>query len=179
MLADALAAALGASLAGAGPEAIAAGIRGFGGVPHRLERVGEWGGVRWINDSQATIPLAAIAALHAFLPARVVLIAGGKDKGLDYGGFADAMAESCRSVVLIGETAETLQRLVAGRVPVLRAGSMDEAVANAAAIAQPGDVVLLAPGAASFDMFVSFEARGEAFRAAAHAHAAVLAAGDR
>jgi UDP-N-acetylmuramoylalanine--D-glutamate ligase len=179
MLADALAAALGATLAGAEVEAIAAGIRGFGGVPHRLEQVGEWGGVRWVNDSQATIPLAAIAALRAFFPARVVLIAGGKDKGLEYGEFADAMAECCRSVVLIGETAETLQRLIAGRVPAERAGSMEEAVAAAAAAAQPGDVVLLSPGAASFDMFASFEARGEAFRAAAAAHAPPLAGGDR
>jgi UDP-N-acetylmuramoylalanine--D-glutamate ligase len=179
MLADALAAALGATLAGAAPEAIAAGIRGFGGVPHRLETVGEWGGVRWVNDSQATIPMAAIAALHAFLPARVVLIAGGKDKGLEYGGFAEAMAASCRSVVLIGETAETLERLLAGRVPVQRAGSLEEAVASAAAIAQPGDVVLLSPGAASFDMFESYEARGEAFRAATRAHAPLPTGGDR
>jgi UDP-N-acetylmuramoylalanine--D-glutamate ligase len=178
MQADALAAALGATLAGAGAEAVAAGIRGFGGVPHRLEQVGEWGGVRWINDSQATIPLAAIAALRAFFPARVVLIAGGKDKGLEYGGFADTMAQSSRSVVLIGETAETLERLVAGRVPVQRAGSMEEAVASAAAIAQPGDVVLLSPGAASFDMFESYEARGDAFRAAARARAP-LTRGDR
>jgi UDP-N-acetylmuramoylalanine--D-glutamate ligase len=179
MLSDALAAALGATLAGAAPKAIAAGIRGFGGVPHRLELVGEWGGVRWVNDSQATIPMAAIAALHAFLPARVVLIAGGKDKGLEYGGFAEAMAESCRAVVLIGETAGTLERLLGGRVRVERAGSMEQAVARAAAIAQPWDVVLLSPGAASFDMFESYEARGEAFRAAALVHADPPARGAR
>jgi UDP-N-acetylmuramoylalanine--D-glutamate ligase len=168
-LADALAAALGASLAGAPNGAIAAGIRDFGGVPHRLERVATRQGVAWVNDSQATIPLAAIAALEAFAPAPVVLIAGGKDKGLDYGALADAVAGRCRVAVLIGETAERLERLIARRVPVVRAGAMTDAVAAAAAWARPGDVVLLAPAAASFDMFDDYAARGDAFREALHA----------
>jgi UDP-N-acetylmuramoylalanine--D-glutamate ligase len=168
-LADALAAALGASLAGAPNGAIAAGIRDFGGVPHRLERVATRQGVAWVNDSQATIPLAAIAALEAFSPAPVVLIAGGKDKGLDYGALADAVAGRCRVAVLIGETAERLERLIARRVPVVRAGAMTDAVAAAAAWARPGDVVLLAPAAASFDMFDDYAARGDAFREALHA----------
>jgi UDP-N-acetylmuramoylalanine--D-glutamate ligase len=168
-LADALAAALGASLAGAPNEAIAAGIREFGGVPHRLERVATRQGVAWVNDSQATIPLAAIAALDAFAPAPVVLIAGGKDKGLDYGAFADAIAGRCRAAVLIGETAERLERLIARRVPVVRAGSMPEAVAVAGVWARAGDVVVLAPAAASFDMFDDYAARGDAFRAAVQA----------
>lgn len=168
-LADALAAALAASLAGIANEAIAEGIRAFGGVPHRLERLGTRNGVAWINDSQATIPLAAIAALDAFAPAPVVLIAGGKDKGLDYGPLADAVAGRCRAAVLIGETAERLERLIGKRVPVVRAGSMPEAVAVAAAWARPGDVALLAPAAASFDMFEDYAARGDAFRAAVQA----------
>jgi UDP-N-acetylmuramoylalanine--D-glutamate ligase len=165
MLANVLAAALGTRLAGAEPAAIAEGIRTFRGVPHRLETVAERGGARWINDSQATIPPAAIAALEAF-DAPIVLIAGGKDKGLDYGAFADAIAAHCRAVVLIGETASEVESLVAGRAPVRRAGSMDEAVAIAAKAAQPGDVVLLSPAAASFDMFVDYAARGDAFGAA-------------
>jgi UDP-N-acetylmuramoylalanine--D-glutamate ligase len=172
-LADALAAALGASLAGAPIEAIAAGIRDFGGVPHRLERVVSREGVAWVNDSQATIPMAAIAALEAFAPAQVVLIAGGKDKGLDYGALADAIAGRCRAAVLIGETAERLEQLIARRVPVVRAASMSEAVAIAAAWSRPGDVVLLAPAAASFDMFDDYAARGDAFRDAARALDAV------
>ncbi|TMB57495.1 MAG: UDP-N-acetylmuramoyl-L-alanine--D-glutamate ligase [Chloroflexi bacterium] len=167
MQADVLAAAVGGSLAGAAPDAIAAAVRGFAGVPHRLELIGEWGGVRWVNDSQATIPVAAIAALRAYAPAPVVLIAGGKDKGLDYAELADAIAEVCRGVVLIGETAATLERHIARRVPTARADSMAGAVASAAAMARPGDVVLLAPAAASFDMFDDYEARGDAFRAAA------------
>ena len=168
-LADALAAALASSLAGIPNEAIAEGIRAFGGVPHRLERLRTRNGVAWINDSQATIPLAAIAALDAFAPAPVVLIAGGKDKGLDYGSLADAVAGRCRAAVLIGETAERLERLIARRVPVVRAASMPEAVAVAAAWARPGDVALLAPAAASFDMFEDYAARGDAFRAAVQA----------
>jgi UDP-N-acetylmuramoylalanine--D-glutamate ligase len=122
--------------------------------------------VRFVNDSQATIPVAALAALAAFDDDGLVLIAGGKDKGLDYAELAEAIAARCRAVVLMGETADELERLVAGRVPVHRSVSMEEAVRAAAAAAQTGDVVLLSPAAASFDMFVDYAARGEAFRAA-------------
>ncbi len=167
--ADVLAASLGARLAGVAPDAIARGIRGFRGVPHRLETLGRRAGVRWVNDSQATIPAATIAALDAFDPSPVVLIAGGKDKGLDYRALADRMADRCRAVVLIGETAEMLARLVAGRAPLQRAGSMDEAVRIAATLARTGDVLLLSPAATSFDMFADYAARGDAFRAAAAA----------
>jgi UDP-N-acetylmuramoylalanine--D-glutamate ligase len=166
MLANTVAAALGASLAGASHEAIADAIRGFGGVPHRLETVAEHGGIRFVNDSQATIPVAAIAALDAFAPASVVIIAGGSDKGLDYDAFAEAMAGRCRAAVLIGETSDRLERLIADRLPVERCASMDEAVAAATRRARAGDVVLLAPAAASFDMFEDYAARGDAFRAA-------------
>ena len=168
-LADALAAALATSLVGIPVEAIAAGIRDFGGVPHRLERVATRNGVAWVNDSQATIPMAAIGALDAFAPAKVVLIAGGKDKGLEYGAVADAVARRCRAAVLIGETAERLEALIAGRVPVVRAVAMRDAVAAAAAWAIEGDVVVLAPAAASFDMFDDYAARGDAFRVAVRA----------
>ena len=163
MLANVLGAALAASLVGVGGPAIASAIRAFPGVPHRLELVAERGGVRWVNDSQATIPVAAIAALEAF-DAPIALITGGKDKGLEYGDFADAVAHRCRSVALLGETAGELERLIAGRVPTHRASDMAEAVAVTAAAAQPGDVALLAPAAASFDMFVDYAARGDAFR---------------
>ena len=164
MRSDVLAAAVGARLAGAGPDAIASGIRGFRGVPHRLETIAEWGGVRWVNDSQATIPAAAIAALEAFAPSPVVLIAGGQGKGLDYGAFADAIAGRTRAAILMGETADELERLIGERVPVRRAASMGEAVSLAAEAAQPGDVGLLSPAATSFDMFADYAARGDAFR---------------
>ena len=165
MLADVLGAALAAHLIGVDASAIATVARTFAGVPHRLETVAERNGVRWINDSQATIPQAAIAALEAF-DSPIVLIAGGKDKGLDYAGFADAIASRVRALVLIGETADELERLVVHRVPVRRASSMDEAVALAAEIVHAGDIALLSPAAASFDMFVDYAARGDAFRAA-------------
>jgi UDP-N-acetylmuramoylalanine--D-glutamate ligase len=163
MRANVVGAALASHIAGAALPAVAAATRAFRGVPHRLETVAERGGVRWVNDSQATIPVAAIAALEAF-DAPIVLIAGGKDKGLDYAALADEIARRCRAAVLIGETAEAIQRLVRGRVPVERAASMADAVALAAAIARAGDVVLLAPASASFDMFVDYAARGDAFR---------------
>lgn len=166
MLSNVLAAALAARLAGASVTAIAEGIRGFAGVPHRLETLAERDGVRWVNDSQATIPLAATAGLEAFAPAPVVLIAGGRGKGLDYSEFAEAIARRARAVVLIGESADTLEALVAGRVPAHHAASMDEAVRQAYELAEPGDVVLLSPAAASFDMFADYAARGDAFRAA-------------
>ena len=165
MLANVLAAALAAHLAGADRAAIAAAIRDFPGVPHRLETIRVAGGVRWVNDSQATIPLAALAALRAF-DAPVVLVAGGQGKGLDTAELVNEIAARCRAAVLIGETAAELQRGIADRVPVVRAADIDEAVERAARLAQPGDVVLLSPAAASFDMFADYAARGDAFRAA-------------
>jgi UDP-N-acetylmuramoylalanine--D-glutamate ligase len=165
MLGNVLCAALGASLAGAPTRDIAEAIVTFEGVPHRLELVAARRGVRWVNDSQATIPLAAVAALEAF-DAPIVLIAGGKDKGLSYGAFAEVAAARCRAVVLIGETADALAALIGDRVPVEHAATMEAAVRAAADRARPGDLVLLSPAAASFDMFVDYAARGDAFRAA-------------
>ncbi len=164
LLHDVLAASVAARLAGADSAAVRNGVGSFGGVAHRLESVGTHGGVEYVNDSQATIPVAAIAALNAFGDRPVVAIAGGQGKGLTYEEFADALAAHCRAVVLIGETAAELDGLVAGRVPSHRAATMAEAVALASALARPGDVVLLAPAAASFDMFVDYAARGDAFR---------------
>ena len=165
MLSNVLAAALGAHLVGVPRAAIAQAIRSFPGVPHRLETLDVVAGVRYVNDSQATIPVAAIAALRAF-DAPVVLIAGGKDKGLDYSELGDVVAERCRAAVLLGETAPALVEAIAGRSRVETATSMDAAVRTAHDLARPGDVVLLAPAAASFDMFADYEARGEAFRRA-------------
>ncbi len=166
MLRNVLGAALASRLAGAPDDAIAGAIRDFHGVAHRLETLGEWNAVRFVNDSQATIPVATIAALGSFGARPIVLIAGGQGKGLDYAELADAIAERCRAVVLIGETAAEVEQLIGGRVPLARATSMEEAVDEAARRARPGDVVLLSPAAASFDMFTDYAARGEAFRTA-------------
>jgi UDP-N-acetylmuramoylalanine--D-glutamate ligase len=119
-----------------------------------------------VNDSQATIPVAAIAALNAFEDRGLVVIVGGQGKGLAYDELAEVIVARCRAAVLIGETAAELEPLLAGRLPVTRSASMPDAVAAATAAAWPGDVVVLAPAAASFDMFVDYAARGDAFRAA-------------
>ncbi|HEX2221240.1 MAG TPA: UDP-N-acetylmuramoyl-L-alanine--D-glutamate ligase [Candidatus Limnocylindria bacterium] len=169
MLANVLAASLAATLLGVGGRAIADGIRRFRGVPHRLEPLGEVDGVRYVNDSMATIPAAAIAAVEAFGEPgqrRVVVIAGGQGKGLDLAPFADAVAERCRAAVLLGETADELEALLAGRVRTERADDMDDAVGRAAALAVRGDAVVLAPAAASFDRYPDYAARGDDFRRA-------------
>jgi UDP-N-acetylmuramoylalanine--D-glutamate ligase len=166
LLADVLAAALASALVGVSGEAIASAVRGFAGVPHRLETIGQRDGVRFVNDSQATIPLAAIGALEAFGASPLILIAGGQGKGLDLAAFAEAIATRARAAVLIGETADEVEGVIAGRVPVHRASGMAEAVRLAADLARRGDVVLLSPAAASFDMFADYAARGDAFRAA-------------
>ncbi len=165
MLSNVIGASLAASLVGVPALAIGEAIAAFEGVPHRLELIGERGGVRWINDSQATIPVAAMSALEAF-DAPIVLISGGQGKGLAYGDFAEAIVEHARAAILIGETADELASLIGDRVPVERARDMPAAVAAAAGLAQPGDVVLLAPAAASFDMYTDYAERGDAFRAA-------------
>ena len=165
MLSNVLGAALAAHSVGAEPHLIARAIRRFPGVEHRLETVAVVNGVRYVNDSQATIPLAAEAALRAF-EAPIVLIAGGRGKGLEYADLADLAATRCRAVVLMGETAAELGQLLRERRAVEHAASMDDAVRRASRLAEPGDVVLLAPAAASFDMFADYAARGNAFREA-------------
>ncbi|MBK1727379.1 UDP-N-acetylmuramoyl-L-alanine--D-glutamate ligase [Halorhodospira neutriphila] len=140
-------------------------LASFPGLPHRMERLGEWGGVAWLNDSKATNVGAALAALQG-LERPVVLIAGGQGKGADFRPLADACAERARAVVLIGEDAPQIEAALGGRVPVVRAAGMGEAVAAAAARARRGDAVVLAPACASFDAFSGFEQRGEAFRQA-------------
>ncbi len=156
-------------LYGVDPAGIAEAVRGFGGVEHRLERAGEVAGVTYINDSQGTQPDAVIAALRAFEPP-LVLIAGGRSKGVPIEALAAVVAERVAAAVLIGETADELAAAfwAAGLERTERAGSMEEAVARATALAREHTpaTVLLSPAAASFDMFVDYEARGRAFKAA-------------
>ena len=171
---NALAAAAAALLFGIPPEAIRRAAAAFTGVEHRLERVAELDGVRFVNDSQGTQPDAVIAALRAF-DAPIVLIAGGRDKGVDLGELAAVVAERASAAVLIGESGPELDRLFrrAGLARTERAGSLEDAVTIAAEIAREAGAeagrtatVLLSPAAASFDMFVDYEARGRAFKSA-------------
>jgi UDP-N-acetylmuramoylalanine--D-glutamate ligase len=152
--------------AGVGPGDIASGLMSFPGVPHRLEVVGEKGGVRFLNDSKATNPEATMAALDAY-PEGVHLILGGRAKGTPFGPLAAAARGGVVRAYLIGEAAgEIAPALDAEGIAYEQCGTLHAAVARSAAAASSGDVVLLSPACASFDQFTGFEQRGEAFRAA-------------
>jgi len=150
---------------GLGAEAVAAGLRTFAGVRHRLERVAVRSGVAWVNDSKATNVASTAVALRAF-PAGIHLIAGGRGKQQDFSPLAPLVAERCRAVYLIGEAAgELTAALEPAGVPLRQAADREHAVALARAAAREGEVVLLSPACASFDQYPDFEARGEHFRA--------------
>jgi UDP-N-acetylmuramoylalanine--D-glutamate ligase len=151
--------------AGADPVRAADALASFANLPHRSEFVGQVGGVRYIDDSKATNPGAAIRSLAGFSE-NLVWIAGGRDKALAFGELADAAVKRIRAAVLIGESAKKLEAALAGRVDVCTAASLEEAVQRASQLAQPGDVVLLSPACASQDQFRDFQERGERFRAA-------------
>lgn len=150
---------------GVGRAQIQAALAGYVPAAHRCEWVGEAGGVAFINDSKATNPDAVAVALES-QDRPVVLIAGGSDKRLPFEPLAQLVAQKARAVVLIGETADQIERAWPG-ARCIRAGSMGDAVSMACAEAREGDVVLLSPGCASFDMFRDYADRGEQFKAAA------------
>jgi len=141
-------------------DAVAAALATFEGPPHRIQLVGEAAGVRYYDDSKATTPHAAVTAIRGL--DRVVLIAGGRNKGLD---LSDLAVEPKRmaGVVAIGEAVDDVAAAFAGLCPVERAASMDDAVRAAAALAASGDVVLLSPGCASYDAYTGYAARGDDF----------------
>jgi UDP-N-acetylmuramoylalanine--D-glutamate ligase len=169
------AALLAAAAAGADPLKAAGALAGFQGLRHRAEPVASVRGVAYVNDSKATNPGAALRALCGFAQP-LVWIAGGADKGVDLGEVADAAAARARAAVLIGTTAGRLAEALAGRIPVQRADSIEQAVRCAAGLARAGDVVLLSPACASWDQFRDFEERGDRFRAEVEALAAEEAA---
>jgi UDP-N-acetylmuramoylalanine--D-glutamate ligase len=161
--ADAAAATAACLAFGLSPEAMSTALASFDVPPHRGQRAGEVRGVRFLNDSKATNPHAALASLRGL--EHVVLIAGGLSKGVDLSPLASA-AEALDGVVAIGQAAPEIQRVFHGLVPVEAAGSVDEAVERAYAMATPNRTVLLAPACASQDMFVDYQDRGERFAAA-------------
>jgi UDP-N-acetylmuramoylalanine--D-glutamate ligase len=167
-LANALAAAAMARAYGIAPDVIGTALTGFRLGPHRNQLVVTVGGVGYVNDSKATNPHAAAASLGAY--PSVVWIAGGLNKGLDFAELVTAAADRIRAVVLIGTCADEIADALARhapQIPTSRATSMDDAVVAAARLASAGDTVLLAPAAASMDMFRDYAARGDAFAAAA------------
>jgi len=148
-------------------EAVRAGLRGFAGVPHRLEEVARRDGVLFVNDSKATNVASTLVALEAMAAARlpVHLILGGQGKAQDFTALRAPIREGCRAVYLIGEDAAAIERAIGGGdLQTHICGELERAVAQAAAAAIRSEVVLLSPGCASFDQFADFEARGECFR---------------
>jgi UDP-N-acetylmuramoylalanine--D-glutamate ligase len=166
---NACAAALAARLLGVRDDDIASVLREFRGLAHRTQYVRSVGGVEYIDDSKATNVGAAVASIDGLTPSKgkIVLIAGGVDKGGSYQPLQERMSKEGRAVVVLGEAASLLERAFAGSAVELRhASSMSDAVTHAAALARPGDTVLLAPACSSFDMFRSYAERGDRFQRA-------------
>jgi UDP-N-acetylmuramoylalanine--D-glutamate ligase len=163
--ANALAALLAARLAGASPAQARAGLLAFRPLAHRMELVAEADGITYYDDSKGTNVGAVVAALDGF-PRRVVLIAGGRDKGGDYAPLAEALGRVGRAAVLIGEAAAKMQAAFDGVLPIERAATLEAAVDAARRLARPGDAVVLSPACSSFDMFRDYAHRSEVFRAA-------------
>jgi UDP-N-acetylmuramoylalanine--D-glutamate ligase len=154
--------------AGLPVSAMAAGICQFEGIPHRLEYVRTWGGGDWYNDSIATAPERAIAAINSFSEP-MILLAGGQDKDLPWARFADLVSQRVKTLILFGEAADIIAGALAqygqnSKMEIVNCHDLKEAVLEAASRVSDGDVVLLSPGGTSFDEFHDFEDRGEAFK---------------
>jgi UDP-N-acetylmuramoylalanine--D-glutamate ligase len=162
-VANALAAALAGDSAGVPREAIAAALRGFRGLPHRLESAGEVRGVRWINDSKATNVSSTLVALQA-MERPFVLIAGGRHKGEPYTPLGPVLKQRCRAVVAYGESRALIRSDLSPFVPVEVVERFDAAVARAGALARDGDAVLLSPACSSYDQFNNYDERGARVR---------------
>ena len=165
--ANALAAlALGTAI-GLPKEGMCRALRSFTGLPHRCRWVARIDDVDWFNDSKGTNVGASCAAIHGIATGRnVILIAGGDGKGADFAPLADVITAQVKALVLIGRDGPRIAQSVAGRAPLQYATDMQQAVLACKRAAQPGDVVLLSPACASFDMFSNYMARGDAFVAA-------------
>jgi len=137
----------------------------FKPLPHRMEYVAEFGKVRFINDSKATLMESTVWAIKN-IPSPVILIAGGKDKGVDYSGIIESGRDKVKAVVLIGQAKDKIRASLAGAFTIAEAATLEEAVHLAYRRAAPGDCVLLSPMCSSFDMFSNYEERGEIFKKA-------------
>ncbi|HJX27856.1 MAG TPA: UDP-N-acetylmuramoyl-L-alanine--D-glutamate ligase, partial [Thermoanaerobaculia bacterium] len=163
-LENAMAAALLARAIGAEPQEICRGLQGFEGLPHRMQRVGERGGVVFYDDSKGTNPGAVLKSLEGFVDGSVHLILGGRNKDADLSVLTPLVAQKARRAYLIGESADEFAAALGGQVPQERSGTLDRAVRSAAGQARPGESVVLSPACASFDQFRNFVHRGEVFQ---------------
>jgi len=163
---NALAAAATAHALGVSPTDLQWGLRSFSPIEHRLEPVGDVGGVEWFNDSKATNPDAVLKALAAFDDRPLVLLLGGRNKGNDFSELAKRVAESTvHDVVAFGESAPSLEEAFASTATSVTVSSgLQSAVEVASSLARPGDAVLLSPACASFDEFANYEQRGHVFK---------------
>jgi UDP-N-acetylmuramoylalanine--D-glutamate ligase len=161
---NAMAAALTALIAGCSPESVRNVLRDFPGLEHRLEFAGEFRGVRFINDSKGTNTGAVLKSLESF--DKVVLIMGGLDKGSDFSVLEEAVRKKVKALVLIGMAKDKIAKALGSATESLVAVDLQAAVGLSLSKASPGDVVLLSPGCASFDMFQDFEDRGRKFKEA-------------
>tara|TARA_A100001015_G_scaffold318220_1_gene437420 strand:- start:1981 stop:3312 length:1332 start_codon:yes stop_codon:yes gene_type:complete len=169
---NALAAAALANTQGIETQFIVEVLERFAGLPHRSQWVRTIEGVDWVNDSKATnvgATIASITGIGASMAGKVVLIAGGQGKGAEFNELKASLAEHVRAVILMGEDADELETVIPQSVQVVRVNQMDEAVRQAQRIAMKGDVVLLSPACASFDMFRDFNHRGDDFMASVKA----------
>lgn len=163
-----MAAGLSATILDIKKDVIRKALEDFEAVEHRLEYVSTINGVKYINDSKATNVNSCWYALES-MQAPTVLILGGKDKGNDYTEIEQFVKDKVKAIVCLGVDNSKLHNFFEGKVPVITdAGSMQEAVEKCHNIAQPGDVVLLSPCCASFDLFKSYEDRGEQFKTQVH-----------
>ena len=167
-VANALAAAIAATAAGGPFERVAAGLRTFRAIPHRVEPIREVDGVLWINDSKSTNITSTEVAIAA-LDRPFVLLLGGRHKGEPYTRLAGTLEGRCRAVVAYGEAGPLVVQDLGGRIRVVPAGDFAEVIATARGLARPGDAVLLSPACSSYDMFKNYEERGATFRAAVEA----------
>ena len=165
-VANALMAALAAGQVGVDLPLLAEGLRTFRALPHRLEPLGETGGVLWINDSKATNVASTAVAVQA-MERPFLLLLGGRHKGESYRSLAPLLREGCRGVVAYGEARDTIQADLSEALTVTPAGDFAEVMECATRLARPGEAVLLSPACSSYDMFRNYEHRGETFRALA------------
>jgi len=162
-LENAMAATIAASLLGLEPKAIKKALREFPGLEHRLEWVLERDGIQFVNDSKGTNVGAVLKSLEGF-NSPIILIAGGKNKEGDFAPLASMARGRVKAFILLGESKEKIRAAVEGSAPVFEAANMGDAVRQASSLAERGDVVLLSPACASFDMFANFEERGRVFK---------------